>query len=112
HVEALNFLAPAGLGNYDAVLWSPRTFLDHLGTRIERRNPDVLSATASDELLRISRHWRHEFERLLKRDGTLVILAEPESTVCIHTMQESGHYDSLDLLKQIQRARPGHEPTL
>lgn len=110
HVETLNFLAPAGLGNYDAVLWSPRTFLDHLGTRIERRNPDVLSATASDELLRISRHWRHEFERLLKRDGTLVILAEPESTVGIHTLQEIMPYDSLEPLAQMLQVRPAPYP--
>lgn len=104
-VENLSFLSPGSLENYDAVLWSPRGFLPNLGDRIERRDPNVLSATASDELLRISRYWRREFDRLLKRDGTLVVLAEPSSNVGIHTLQEVMSYGSLEPLSETLHAQ-------
>ena len=108
-VQALSFLEPVSLGDYDAVLWSPNGLLRNLGDRIERHDPEVLSATASDELLRISRHWRREFDRLLKRDGTLVILAEPSSTVGIHTLQEVISYEVLEpLAKDLQVKSASH----
>lgn len=105
-VQALSFLEPVSLADYDAVLWSPRGFLRNLGDRIERFDPNVLSTTASDELLRISRHWRREFDRLLKRDGTLVILAEPPSSVSIHTLQEIISYESLEPLAGELQVKP------
>ncbi len=94
----LDFLQPSSLEDFDTVVWDPAGFLDKLGDRLESTVPPVLSAPASGEILRISRYWRAQFQQLLQRDGSLVVLARDQSGLGVHTLQEVVQYQLLELL--------------
>lgn len=97
--------AVAGAGSYfsrdalsgcDAVLWNPARLHDGL-----TKEGFELSVGASTDMFVATRHWRHEFDALLARGGTIVAFLPARATVRAHHFEDVIDLDLLEALDPV-----------
>lgn len=97
-IAHFSFMQPQSLSDIDTVIWNVEALLPELEREIEQHDPNVLSVRGSETLLATSRHWRHQFKKLLAKGGTIVVFIPPSMEIGIHTLQEMMLYDPLEPL--------------